>query len=172
MTQTLTTETVNALNDKACAALDRLSREMVACARRNYLDSSFVEIRSVVAELLDALCEVANREAQPVAVEAITEIMEQEWGEWCADAGNFPDDFEWQGGNGILSYEPGRWSRRVANRIINLTAPPAPAVNILDEVSCEGFNPKDWVEARNLGQCEGWNACRAAMLAAAPEGGN
>jgi len=31
-------------------------------------------------------------------------------------------------------------------------------------VSCEGFDPKDWVEARNLGQCEGWNAYRAAML--------
>lgn len=74
MTQTLTTETVNALNDKACAALDRLSREMVACARRNYLDSSFVEIRSVVAELLDALCEVANREAKPVADEIYAEL--------------------------------------------------------------------------------------------------
>lgn len=45
------------------------------------------------------------------------------------------------------------------------TSPPAPAVIILDKVSCEGFDPKDWVEARNLGQCEGWNACRAAMLA-------
>jgi hypothetical protein len=47
------------------------------------------------------------------------------------------------------------------------TAPPAPApaVIILDKVSCEGFDPKDWVEARNLGQCEGWNAYRAEMLA-------
>lgn len=45
------------------------------------------------------------------------------------------------------------------------TAPPVPAVIILDKVSCEGFDPKDWVEARNLGQCEGWNAYRAEMLA-------
>lgn len=48
------------------------------------------------------------------------------------------------------------------------TAPPAPAIAIPDKVSCEGFNPKNWVEARNLGQREGWNAYRAAMLAATP----
>lgn len=58
---------------------------------------------------------------------------------------------------------------------IVMNAPPAPVVNpeftgatavtIPDKVSCEGFDPKDWVEARNLGQCEGWNAYRAELLA-------
>jgi len=42
------------------------------------------------------------------------------------------------------------------------------ALTIPGKLSCEGFDPKDWLEARNLGQCEGWNAYRAAMLQASP----
>ena len=34
-----------------------------------------------------------------------------------------------------------------------------PALKLPEKVSCDGFNPKEWDEARNLGQCEGWNAC-------------
>ncbi|WP_060441582.1 hypothetical protein [Serratia marcescens] len=119
---------------------------------------------------------LANREAQPVSVEAITEVMEQEWNEWCDDTGNFPDDFEWKGGNGILSYEPGKWSRRVAKMIINLTAPPAPAPAVQSVV--------DWRLDESTGakilmykDCSVIEDQQAEYVlsliqAAAPEGGN
>ncbi|HEJ7993709.1 TPA: hypothetical protein SMI27_004417 [Serratia liquefaciens] len=45
------------------------------------------------------------------------------------------------------------------------TAPPAPAVP--DEMTGDGV-----LAMHDCGYIEGWNACRAAMLAAAPEGGN
>lgn len=38
-------------------------------------------------------------------------------------------------------------------------APPVPELKLPEKVSCDGFNPKEWGEARSLGQCEGWNAC-------------
>ncbi|RTY58763.1 hypothetical protein EKL29_07990 [Pantoea sp. YU22] len=44
------------------------------------------------------------------------------------------------------------------------TAPPAPALRLPDAVSCDGFNEKEPDEARNLGQCEGWNAYRAEAV--------
>lgn len=39
------------------------------------------------------------------------------------------------------------------------TAPPAPSLRLPGKVSCDGFNEKEPDEARNLGQCEGWNSC-------------
>ncbi|UGC97748.1 hypothetical protein PQD17_gp35 [Pantoea phage PdC23] len=39
------------------------------------------------------------------------------------------------------------------------TAPPAPVLRLPGEVSCEGLDPQEADEARNLGQCEGWNQC-------------
>lgn len=160
MTQTPTTEllsVVSAMRDY----IDALPSDVVA---------SLPTMPGFDRDWADEVIKGANLEAQPVAVEAITEIMEQEWGEWCDDAGNFPDDFEWQGGNGILSYEPGRWSRRVANRIINLTAPPAPVVP--DEITAPLgaiANGYQLSIAQAEGYRWGWNACRAAMLAVAPE---
>ncbi|MBL3522808.1 hypothetical protein IM876_09045 [Serratia plymuthica] len=68
----------------------------------------------------------------------------------------YKEDFEWGPAN--LFPEPGGG----ADIPVYLSAP---AVTIPDKVSCEGFDPKDWVEARNLGQCEGWNAYRAELLA-------
>ncbi|CNF28010.1 Uncharacterised protein [Yersinia nurmii] len=56
----------------------------------------------------------------PVTADTITEIMQEEWNEWCSDTGCFPGDFEWKGGNGTLSYEASRWSNRVADRIVKL----------------------------------------------------
>lgn len=47
----------------------------------------------------------------------IGEIMLQEWNEWCADTGYFPDDLEWRGGNGVLYFEPSKWVSNVAARI-------------------------------------------------------
>ncbi|WFL66419.1 hypothetical protein [Pantoea sp. X85] len=38
-------------------------------------------------------------------------------------------------------------------------APPLPELKLPEKISCNGFNPKEWDEARSLGQCEGWNAC-------------
>lgn len=38
-------------------------------------------------------------------------------------------------------------------------SPPLPELKLPEKVSCDGFNPKEWDEARSLGQCEGWNAC-------------
>lgn len=43
-------------------------------------------------------------------------------------------------------------------------APPAPALRLPGRVSCDGFNEKEPDEARNLGQCEGWNAYQAEAL--------
>lgn len=115
---------------------------------------------------------LAVREARSVRVtpEDITEIMAQEWSEWCADTGNFPDDFEWRGGNGLLSYEPSRWSQRVAERILKLTAPPAPAPAVPDAIEPTIEAIKAILPTANPDEyacCVGadmWNACRAAML--------
>lgn len=65
--------------------------------------------------------------AQTAAISAdkIMEIMQSQWNEWCDDTGHFPDDFEWKGGNGILSFEPSRWAKRVADDIIAEITPPA-----------------------------------------------
>ncbi len=68
-------------------------------------------------------------------------------------------------GRKVLAFWAKADHREEADRGELFTAPPAIAVGIPDKVSCEGFDPKDWVEARNLGQCEGWNAYRTAMLA-------
>lgn len=127
------------------------------------------------SEILELL---AVREAQsvPVTAEDITEIMAQEWGEWCSDTGHFPDDFEWRGGHGILSFEPSRWSLRVAERILKLTTPPAPAVpnevgrllSILDRHTVElGWGEKPITLAELVVARDGneeLDACRAAML--------
>ncbi|MDW5502937.1 DUF551 domain-containing protein [Pseudomonas lundensis] len=102
------------------------------------------EVKYMARELL------ANREAQPVA---LVDRRSAARGSIC-----------WQGGGKDLPHGTELF-----------TAPPAPVVNpeftgataatIPDKVSCEGFDPKDWVEARNLGQCEGWNAYRAELMA-------
>ncbi|WP_421412638.1 hypothetical protein ACOMDM_13695 [Serratia plymuthica] len=104
------------------------------------------EAEKIAAELL------ANREAQPVAYAVF------------ADNGNIRI---WSTDKGI--------TENVGVPVPLYTVPPAPVVNpeftsapavtIPDKVSCEGFDHKDWVEARNLGQCEGWNAYRAELLA-------
>lgn len=46
---------------------------------------------------------------------------------------------------------------------VKYTAPPAPVLRLPGEVSCEGLDPQEADEARNLGQCEGWNACLAEV---------
>lgn len=64
------------------------------------------------------------------------------------------------------------WSEPMGDAMIPLfTAPPAPAVPeemtgsiAMTQYRIKPSNYKQWVK--------GWNACRAAMLAAAPEGGN
>lgn len=43
------------------------------------------------------------------------------------------------------------------------TVPPAPVLRLPGEVSCEGLDPQEADEARNLGQCEGWNQCLAEI---------
>lgn len=43
------------------------------------------------------------------------------------------------------------------------TAPAAPVLRVPNEVSCEGLDPQEADEARNLGQCEGWNQCLAEI---------
>jgi hypothetical protein len=63
---------------------------------------------------------VSAKQVELVTADTITEIMQEEWNEWCSDTGCFPDDFEWKGGNGTLSYEASRWSNRVADRIVKL----------------------------------------------------
>lgn len=47
--------------------------------------------------------------------------------------------------------------------VAGYTAPPAPVLRLPGEVSCEGLDPQEADEARNLGQCEGWNACLAEV---------
>lgn len=57
------------------------------------------------------------------------------------------------------------------------TAPPAPAVNIAPDFEAWFNSPEAGFRVVNFHiqhelQLKAWNACRAAMLAAAPEGGN
>ncbi|HEI9849576.1 TPA: hypothetical protein SLN67_002611 [Serratia marcescens] len=104
-------------------------------------------VEATIRKLID-MVRAANREAQPVA---ITDEMALAFHRALND-----------GGIGEADLEEIKVGLRGA--LCNFTAPPAPAATIPDKVSCEGFNPKDWVEARNLGQREGWNAYRAAML--------
>lgn len=55
--------------------------------------------------------------------EDVLRIMQEEWDEWCADTGCIPDDFEWRGGKGTLSFEASRWAARIAARVSNLATP-------------------------------------------------
>lgn len=97
---------------------------------------------------------LANREAQPVAEPYMYEL-------WKFDE-TVPELERWF----LVERSHSKLVARKGQKVVILyTAPPAPAVGIPDKVSCEGFDPKDWVEARNLGQCEGWNAYRAELLA-------
>jgi len=70
------------------------------------------------------------------------------------------------GGMTRLDWKDGNWWHRLAAGTHTLyTAPPAPSVP--DEIKYEGDT--DWNDDFDQGYREGWNACRAAMLAAAPE---
>lgn len=61
-----------------------------------------------------------RREALLAAIEKLPEIMREEWNEWCADTGHFPDDFTWKGGNGSLWFEPGKWVSHIQRGLRNL----------------------------------------------------
>ncbi|MBI6122098.1 hypothetical protein JEQ01_03120 [Serratia marcescens] len=109
-------------------------------------------ILALTAELL------ANREAQPVdagkfAGYGLYHAERDEFGSWLKSV---PED---DNGDAITKY--GYVSVKL------YTAPPAPAVP--DEMPRQYQNgwPLDYSE-----YASGWNACRAAMLAAVPEGGN
>ncbi|EPV8454887.1 hypothetical protein ACWASV_000519 [Serratia marcescens] len=92
---------------------------------------------------------LANREARAVAATPIYQIWDDDG--WCDTSEQIwretYDDF-----------------RKEQYRIV-YTAPPAPAVpeEMKRDPDADVFDP---------GFMNGWNACRAAMLAAAPEGGN
>ncbi|PJI66998.1 hypothetical protein [Serratia sp. TKO39] len=92
---------------------------------------------------------LANREAQPVAATPIYQIWDDDG--WCDT-----DEQIWRD-----TYDD---FRKEQYRIV-YTAPPAPAVP--EEMTGDGV-----LAMHDCGYIEGWNACRAAMLAAAPEGGN
>ncbi|MGP2935876.1 hypothetical protein [Serratia nevei] len=106
------------------------------------------EVGDLGIEAVRAVCAeaLANREAQPVAYTEQCEISNmQATGLYLR---GFPDNSQ---GRNIPLY----------------TAPPALAVP--DEMPRQYQNgwPLDYSE-----YASGWNACRAAMLAAVPEGGN
>lgn len=65
------------------------------------------------------------------------------------------------------------WSDPMGDAVIPLyTAPPAPAVPDAVDYSDLDATSQDREVIEAIAECKGWNACRAAMLAAAPEGGN
>lgn len=109
-------------------------------------------ILALTAELL------ANREAQPVF---FIEIEGDDWvnagrveGENRPDLGLLPDGINYL-----------------------YTAPPAPAVNMAPDFEAWFNSPEAGLRVVNFHiqhelQLKAWNACRAAMLAAAREGGN
>jgi|GEM_PF-5064216 len=61
--------------------------------------------------------------------------------------------------------EAKRWAALTNSTAAKFEAPPAPSVP--DEIKYEGDT--DWNDDFDQGYREGWNACRAAMLASAPE---
>lgn len=70
------------------------------------------------------------------------------------------EPFAWHHGDITEDYLSNLSSVKTGSNVMPLyTAPPVPAMKLPEKVSCDGFNPKEWGEARNLGQCEGWNAC-------------
>ncbi|MCH4196697.1 MAG: hypothetical protein LKJ78_10080 [Serratia liquefaciens] len=107
---------------------------------------------------------LANLQAQPVSGECNKEVYENGQSACLVDIPKETAEVICRG----ISQATGcklDW-HYIGGRVhIKAIAPAAPAVGIPDKVSCEGFDPKDWVEARNLGQCEGWNAYRAELLA-------
>ncbi len=72
-----------------------------------------------------ALAALEAENCAAISADNIMGIMQRQWNEWCDDTGHFPDDFEWKGGNGILSFEQSRWAKRVADDIIAEITPPA-----------------------------------------------
>jgi hypothetical protein len=103
----------------------------------------------------------ANREAQPVTAGKFAG-----WGLYHTKSGEF--------GNWLKSTQESDNSHAISQGYANVklyTAPPAPAVPVemtggiaMSKYKVKKSNYSQWVK--------GWNACRAAMLAAAPEGGN
>lgn len=142
MTQTLTTEQKTILID-TCKVM--INREATSDYSAN--------LREVAKVALSTL--TANLEAQPVYQCRLftTDVDGKQIGEWQDMDKGFYDQ-----------YDP--YCRRIL-----YTAPPAPAVpeeTDLDSARMAvGFNR--YIQA---GYVDGWNACRAAMLAAAPDGGN
>lgn len=116
-------------------------------------------VRAVCAEAL------ANREAQPVAATPIYQFWDDDG--WCDTSEQIwretYDDF-----------------RKEQYRIV-YTAPPAPAVppeatpdnieNLLADITLF-FTAGNLSHGGSVMFAEVWNSCRAAMLTAAPEGGN
>lgn len=49
----------------------------------------------------------------------VDEAMNDQWSDWCADTGCFPDDFQWKGGNGTLEFTAGKWASHVADQLWN-----------------------------------------------------
>lgn len=98
---------------------------------------------------------LANREAQPVVY--IGAQMLEDLTDGARGCGRV-----WASSKDVLSGD---------DRLALYTAPPAPVVpeeTDLDSARMAvGFNR--YIQA---GYVDGWNACRAAMLAVAPEGGN
>lgn len=125
-------------------------------------------VRAVCAELL------ANREAQPV--EFIPKNLDRALGVVGLAIPESQEEFNLQSE---------RWIQRLIDRVIRydyeFPTPPAPAVppeatpenieNLLAEITLF-FTAGSLSHGGSVMFAEVWNACRAAMLAAAPEGEN
>ncbi|PYA62687.1 hypothetical protein [Serratia marcescens] len=99
---------------------------------------------------------LANREAQPVAV---TDEMALAFHRALNDGGIGESDLE--------EIKVG-----LRGALCNITAPPAPATKTFDEFWSSFKHPFAEDDELKTFSLVIWNACRAAMLAAAPEGGN
>ena len=134
----------------------------IRCEALSKADQGFAFQSQRLYETAAALDELAaNREAQPV--ERVTADNMQAI---CMEANRHLGKYS------VMAKE--------VNKLLNrrpLTAPPAPAVP--DEATAENVEAlsgyvstyKMTESERNIA-AEVWNACRAAMLAATPEGGN
>lgn len=150
MTHTLTTERMDEIAKLAvrlqqissCAAVTSSGETVM---HHTFVDTILSALHDVTAELL------ANREAQPVAeVRLVPDIC------GCCQR----PDVEWIG-------QQGRFFP-VGTHFY--TAPPAPAVpeEIPEIDRGEGGSDIDYMapqEIYDMGKTDGWNACRAAMLA-------
>lgn len=105
-------------------------------------------------------------EGVEAAAKALPTLMQEEWSDFCSDAGAHPDDIKRHGRK--LFYEPYQWTEAIQQRIRALTPPTdetvvervAEALADKDGDSCLFHPERNMLKGHGPGECEACDAAR------------